>query len=106
MSLLTTEILDEALAHVPGWVYTDNCIAKQFVFTDFMEAMSVINKIAAVAEEMNHHPEWSNVYNKLAIRLSTHDSQGVTTKDIRLAHAIEIIIKKIPYSEPYKIENV
>ena len=68
--------------------------------------MSVINKIAAVAEEMNHHPEWSNVYNKLTIRLSTHDSNGVTTKDIRLAHAIEIIIKEIPYSEPHKIENI
>ena len=102
MSLLTTEILDEALAHVPGWVYTDNCIAKQFVFTDFMEAMSVINKIAAVAEEMNHHPEWSNVYNKLTIRLSTHDSNGVTTKDIRLAHAIEIIIKKFHIQNPIK----
>ena len=106
MSLLTKEILDEALAHIPGWVYADKCIAKQFVFTDFVEAIATMNKIAIVAEEMQHHPEWSNVYNKLAIRLSTHDSGGVTTKDIRLAHAIEIIIKEIPYSEPFKIENV
>lgn len=106
MSLLTTEILDEALAHVPGWVFNNNGIVKQYVFTDFIEAMAVINKIAAVSEEMNHHPEWSNVYNKLVIRLSTHDFQGVTTKDIRLAHAIEKIIKEIPCREPYKIEKV
>ena len=79
---------------------------KQFVFIDFTEAIAVINKIATVSQEMNHHPEWSNVYNKLVIRLSTHDFQGVTTKDIRLAHAIEKIIKEIPYKERYTIEKI
>ncbi len=106
MSILTHELLDEALAHVPGWVFTNNGIVKQFVFVDFNETMEVITKIATAADEMNHHPEWSNVYNKLAIRLTTHDSNGVTTKDIRLAHAIEKIIKEIPFKEPRKIENV
>lgn len=95
MSLLTTQLLEEALAHMTGWVYAGRSIEKQFVLTDFLEAMAVINKIAVIAEEMNHHPEWSNVYNKLMIRLSTHDSGGVTNKDIRLAHAIEIIVKEI-----------
>ncbi len=93
MTLLTTETLEEALAHVPGWIYTDNVIEKKFVFKNFPEAMATVNKIALVAEEMNHHPEWTNVYNKLTIRLSTHDSNGVTTKDIRLAHAIESLLK-------------
>ncbi|MGL2967103.1 4a-hydroxytetrahydrobiopterin dehydratase [Flavobacterium sp. XGLA_31] len=94
MTLLTNEILTEALAHVPGWVYEDNAIRKEFVFKSFPDAISTVNKIAVVAEEMNHHPEWTNVYNKLIIRLYTHDSLGVTTKDIRLAHAIEVILKE------------
>ena len=105
MSLLTTQLLEEALAHVPGWVYADKSIEKQFIFTDFTETMAVMNKIAAIAEEMNHHPEWSNVYNKLIIRLSTHDSNGVTTKDIRLAHAIEIIVKEIQNPERILLNN-
>ena len=93
MSLLINEDLTESLAQLPGWVYADNAIQKQLVFKDFLEAMAMMNSIALVAQEMNHHPEWTNVYNKLTIRLTTHDSGGVTSKDIRLALAIEVILK-------------
>ena len=67
-------------------------IIKTFVFENFKVALATMNRIGEVAEEMNHHPEWFNVYNKLDIRLSTHDKGGITQLDIDLAKAIEEIV--------------
>ena len=65
-------------------------ITKIFKFKDFIEAFSFMTNIAMIAEKMNHHPEWYNVYNRVDITLTTHDSGGVTEKDISLAKAMEM----------------
>lgn len=87
------EILDK-LQDFPNWNFLNNGIEKHFKFNDFVTTMQVMNAIAEVAEAQSHHPEWSNVYNKLHIRLTTHDCDGVSDKDFELAAAIEKIIAK------------
>jgi 4a-hydroxytetrahydrobiopterin dehydratase len=91
MAKLSIKEIDEALQNLIGWRFIENTIQKEFIFKNFIETMAIINKIAIIAEEMNHHPEWHNVYNKLNIKLTTHDSNGITIKDIKLAHEIDIL---------------
>lgn len=80
-----------AMLGLPGWSECGerDAIRKSFTFRDFAEAFAFMTRIALVAERMNHHPEWVNVYNRVDITLSTHDAGGVTQRDIRLAHAVE-----------------
>ena len=81
----------EDLKHLPGkWALaTDGkSIHQSFKFGDFTEAWSFMTRIALLAEKADHHPEWSNVYNKVEITLTTHDAGGVTGRDIELAQAI------------------
>jgi 4a-hydroxytetrahydrobiopterin dehydratase len=82
---------DEALTSLPGWTYDGerNGIARRFVLADFSEAFAFMTRIALAAEKADHHPEWSNVWNKVDILLSTHSDGGVTARDVALAHAIE-----------------
>lgn len=76
------------------WKEENNMLHKQFKFKDFSEAFSFMTRIALLAEKMNHHPDWSNVYNTVSIRLNTHDAGGVVTeKDRKLALAIDALIK-------------
>ena len=83
--LLTEDEIKSALPQLNNWKLLDDCIEKKFVFTDFLEAMQFINAVAPSAEAMQHHPEWSNVYNKVRVTLTTHDAGGITQKDIALA---------------------
>lgn len=81
-----------ALGHLfelPGWVFRNNGIEKEFLFQDFTEAWAFMSRVALLAERMDHHPDWSNVYRTVRIRLSTHEAGGVTDKDFALAKAIE-----------------
>jgi 4a-hydroxytetrahydrobiopterin dehydratase len=94
MAKLSIKEIDEALQNLIGWRFIENSIQKDFVFKNFEETMAIINEIAIIAQEMNHHPEWHNVYNKLNIKLTTHDSNGVTNKDIELASAIDALMAK------------
>ncbi len=74
------------------WKEEDNKLKKEFVFKDFKEAFQFMTKVGIVAEEMNHHPEWKNIYNKVFIELSTHDAGNIITdKDRKLASAIDLI---------------
>lgn len=93
MTLLTQQQINEALSQLEGWLYKDNGIEKNFFFKDFKETLSIMMGVGMIAEKMNHHPEWFNVYNKLDIRLSTHDAGGVTEKDVTLAKKIEALLK-------------
>lgn len=77
------------LVFLQGWSFAKNGIEKQFVFRDFIAAFSFMTRVAFEAEKMNHHPEWSNIYGKVNIRLSTHDAGGVTDLDFKLAELIE-----------------
>jgi 4a-hydroxytetrahydrobiopterin dehydratase len=87
--LLAGAELDAALQRIPTWARDGNAITKQFQFNDFRQAMWFLNASAAVADLLDHHPEWSNVYNRVTVRLSTHDAGGLTDKDIALAHAMD-----------------
>jgi len=77
----------DALGKLNGWIAVDgrDAIAKQFTFDDFNAAFGFMTRIALMADKMDHHPEWSNVYNKVDVVLTTHDAGGVTDKDIELA---------------------
>lgn len=75
------------------WTEEDNRLSRVFVFGDFVEAFGFMSKVALLAEKMNHHPDWSNVYSQVTIRLTTHDAGNVITdKDRELAHAIDQLI--------------
>jgi len=75
------------------WTETENQLVKEFIFKDFTHAWGFMTKVAFIAEKMNHHPEWTNCWNKVTIRLSTHDAGNVITeKDRNLAQAIENLI--------------
>ena len=76
------------------WKFNDNGIEKEFQFLNFVKAFEFMTQVAVVAEEQKHHPEWKNVYNKLQVRLTTHDSGGVTYKDFDLALALEQLLKQ------------
>ncbi len=75
------------------WTEENNQLTKTFTFKDFVEAFSFMTKVAFLAEKMAHHPEWTNVYNKLIIRLNTHDAGDIVTeKDHKLAAAIDKLV--------------
>ena len=81
------EVIEGAdyLSSLPGWEIKEAKLFKSFTFVDFIEAFGFISKVALHAEKMNHHPNWSNVYNKVEIYLTTHDSGGITELDLELA---------------------
>jgi 4a-hydroxytetrahydrobiopterin dehydratase len=89
MKTYSAENSSEKLSGLPGWKFKNNALEKDFVFKNFREAISQMIRIAFICETMDHHPEWTNVYNKLNIKLSTHDAGGVTDKDFSLAVEIE-----------------
>jgi 4a-hydroxytetrahydrobiopterin dehydratase len=80
-----------ALARLTGWseVSGRDAITRKFVFKDFNEAFGFMSRVALVAEKMDHHPEWSNVYKTVDVTLATHDAGGVTELDINLAEAMD-----------------
>lgn len=92
MEKLSEKKIREGLKTLEGWEYVDDGIECSFEFKNFKEAFSVMTRIAFEAEDQNHHPDWSNVYNRLYIRLSTHDAKGVTAYDFKLAKSIESIL--------------
>ena len=79
-----------ALAKLTGWreVEGRDAITKKFVFKDFNEAFGFMARAALIAEKLDHHPEWFNVYNKVEVTLATHDAGGVTERDVALAEAM------------------
>lgn len=93
MKKLSESEIQERLKDIDGWEYNENAIHTTFEFNDFKDAFSVMTRIAFEAELQQHHPDWSNVYNKLQISLSTHDAGGVTENDFNLAKTIEDIIQ-------------
>jgi 4a-hydroxytetrahydrobiopterin dehydratase len=75
------------------WTEENNRLSKTFAFSDFTEAFAFMTRVAFVAEKQNHHPNWSNVYNKVTIELTTHDAGNVVTeKDHKLAKAIDALL--------------
>jgi 4a-hydroxytetrahydrobiopterin dehydratase len=91
---LTAEERKSKLSALPGWEPSvgRDALHKSFKFDDFNAAFGFMTRVAIKAQEMNHHPEWFNVYNKVEITLSTHEAGGLTQRDIELAQFIEKIV--------------
>ncbi|WP_419815663.1 4a-hydroxytetrahydrobiopterin dehydratase [Glacieibacterium sp.] len=85
---LTDAEIATALAALPGWTHVGDGIERSFRFADFVEAFGFMTRAALLAEKADHHPEWSNVWNKVEVRLTTHDAGGITAKDVALATAM------------------
>jgi 4a-hydroxytetrahydrobiopterin dehydratase len=88
---MTDQSIAETLGKLPGWEKTENGLAirKSFKFKDFSEAWAFMSRAALLAERMDHHPEWFNVYSRVDVTLNTHDAGGVTELDIKLARAMD-----------------
>ncbi|TDI78076.1 MAG: 4a-hydroxytetrahydrobiopterin dehydratase [Bacteroidetes bacterium] len=90
---LSANEIEHALLTLSGWIHDNNKLHKEFVLDSFRDAMAFMVRISYEAEQRDHHPEWSNVYNKVSISLSTHDAGNVVTGlDIELAREIEKLI--------------
>jgi 4a-hydroxytetrahydrobiopterin dehydratase len=92
MAGLSDEEISKALADLPGWRYEKAEIFKQFKFATFMDAIAFIDRIAERADELNHHPDLENHYNRVRVALHTWAEDAVTDKDIQLAHQIETVV--------------
>lgn len=89
MKKLSGEETRENLAKLDGWTLSGNSIQKDFEFKDFAAAWEFMNRLAKTAEELNHHPDWSNSYNKVSISLTSHDADGLTENDFKFAKAAD-----------------
>ncbi len=81
--------LREALAELPGWSLEAGKLHREYRFPDFVTAFGFMSSVALVAEAMNHHPEWQNVYNRVVVDLITHDAGGITENDLALARRMD-----------------
>ena len=92
---LTGNARKSALAKLPSWseVKDRDAITRKFTFSDFNEAFGFMMRVAMIAEKLDHHPEWFNVYNKVEVTLATHDAGGVTERDVKLAQAMDRLAK-------------
>lgn len=81
--------IEQHLKSRPDWRREGDALARDFRFHDFSEAFAFMTRVALLAESQDHHPDWSNGWNKVAIRLSSHDAGGITARDFRLAEAID-----------------
>lgn len=92
---LTNDQINEALAKLPGWTFAEDKLSREYRFANFTEAMGFINEMAFACEKANHHPELFNVYSRVEIGLTTHDTGNkVTQKDVDLAAELEKIANK------------
>ena len=91
MSKLNESDILRGLKSLSNWIYADNRIEKDYTFKNFAEALGFINRVGALAEKINHHPEIINEYSSVKLRLTTHDANGITQKDFDLALAVDLI---------------
>ena len=88
---LSDSEIESEVTKLPGWRLLNGKLNKSFEFEDFVEAFGFMTRVAMQAEKMNHHPEWFNVYNKVKIDLITHDVNGISNYDVKLASAVNKI---------------
>ena len=89
------EEIASAIATLPGWSIVEDKLHRDYVFADFIHAFGFMATAAIAIEKMNHHPEWSNVWNRVTVDLTTHDAGGITEKDIHLAKTLESLAKNL-----------
>ena len=88
---LSSEQLEALPQHLPAWSLVNGKLRREFRFADFVAAFGFMTQVALAAEAMGHHPEWSNVWNRVVVELTTHDTGGLTDLDLRLAQRIDQI---------------
>ena len=88
---MSEEEIGRELGSLEGWAISDDKLHRSFTFDNFVEAFGFMSRVALIAEKMDHHPEWSNVYNRVAVDLTTHDADGITELDFSLARAMNRI---------------
>jgi 4a-hydroxytetrahydrobiopterin dehydratase len=88
---MTDTDVQKAVTELDGWEFKDGKLHRKFKFADFVQAFGFMSSAALEAERMNHHPEWSNVYNKVKISLVTHEAGGITALDIELARKLNAL---------------
>jgi 4a-hydroxytetrahydrobiopterin dehydratase len=88
---LTDKELKESIDHLVDWQLLNDKLNKTFKFANFVDAFAFMTKVAIIAEKMDHHPEWFNVYNRVVIELTTHDAGGISSLDIELAKKIDAL---------------
>lgn len=93
MNKLSPTAVEQNLANLPDWRLVENKLYRRLIFANFEEAFGFMSEVAPLAEAMNHHPEWRNVYNRVEIYLTTHDAGGISELDFTLAHRIEKLLK-------------
>ena len=95
MQKLNEQEIQDKIAEIDGaWKVKAKFLHRELLFKDFVEAFSFMTAVALLAEKSGHHPNWKNAYNKVTIDLSTHDADGITTKDFDLAKAIDKLYTK------------
>ena len=95
MDKLTAAEISKALVALPGWKVQDGKLHREYCFPDFAHAIGFLMTSAPAIERLDHHPEWSNVYNRVTVDLTTHDAGGITQKDCSLAALLEGIAQKL-----------
>ncbi len=85
---MSSEDIAQHLRQLPDWALQQNTLRRSFEFADFVEAFGFMSQVALLAERNDHHPDWSNVYNRVVINLSTHAAGGITALDFKLAKLI------------------
>ncbi|MGB2960443.1 MAG: 4a-hydroxytetrahydrobiopterin dehydratase [Bacteroidota bacterium] len=93
---LSTAELDSRIATLPDWSVLGGKLHREFIFGDFVEAFAFMSGVALIAQSMNHHPEWFNVYNRVTIDLTTHEAGGISGRDIEFAVAIQKFLQTKP----------
>ena len=93
MKKLTDLEIKNKIGSLQDWDFYEDALHTDFEFDNFKDCMSAMNRIAFECEALNHHPEWKNTYNKLDIRLTTHDAGGITELDFKLAKSINKIVE-------------
>jgi 4a-hydroxytetrahydrobiopterin dehydratase len=95
MTKATHAEIEEALQTLSGWSVVNHKLHKKYKFADFVHAFGFMATAAIAIEKMNHHPEWTNVYNAVEVDLTTHDAGGITKKDFALATLLESLAEKL-----------
>ena len=94
VNVLSAHEIEKALNQLEAWTVEEGKLHSKFQFSSFVEAFGFMSSVALVAESMGHHPEWFNVYNRVTIDLTTHDSGGITIKDVELAKKANELAKR------------
>jgi len=87
--LLDASELEEIISKFPKWEYREKSLKQDFMFSDFSEAFEFMVQVSEIAEDLNHHPDWSNSWNKVSISISTHSAGGLTALDLKFVEKVE-----------------